>query len=290
MKDAIKLAAYFVAVILVGALVAPVLYWCAQSLAGKGVLPFLAGFDFEVFFHRALLVAAILLLWPMLRAIRVRGLNDLSLRRNPHRGRDFLAGLFTALVPLALCAVALVLFHVFSVRAKVPWSPVGRTVAASLVVPWIEETFFRGLVLGVLLRSGRKVLAIFLSSALFAVIHFLKAPEGTSTMVGWTSGFNSIAHSFEQFREPMLVLGGFTTLFLIGWILADARLRTASLWLPIGLHTGWILGSGVFSRITRREMLLLPWLGRNLLVGFIPLGVLVITWLVVRFLNREART
>ena len=131
---------------------------------------------------------------------------------------------------------------------------------------------------------------MFLTSALFSVVHFLKAPEGTSAVVTWTSGFNSIAHAFAQFREPMLMLAGFTTLFLIGWILADARLRTASLWLPIGLHTGWILGNGVFSRITRREMLLLPWLGRNLLIGLIPLGVLAITWFIVRFLNREART
>ena len=290
MKDALKLAAYFAAVILVGALVAPLLYWCAQNLARNGVLPFLAGFDFEVFFHRALLVAAILLLWPMLRGIGVTRLGDLGLRKNPSRWGDFMRGFIAALVPLAVCAVGLVLFHVFSVRAKTPWPPLERTVAASIIVPWIEETFFRGLVLGVLLRSGRRVLAVFLTSALFSVVHFLKAPEGTSAVVTWSSGFHSIAHSFEQFREPMLVLAGFTTLFLIGWILADARLRTASLWLPIGLHTGWILGNGVFSRITRREMLLLPWLGRNLLIGLIPLGVLVITWLIVRFISRESRT
>jgi len=284
LKDALKLVGYFAAVILIGALVAPILYWCARTI------PFLAGFDFEVFFHRALLVAAILLLWPMLRAIGVRRLSDLGLRKNPNRWGDFARGFFTALIPLALCALALVLFHVFSVRGRVPWPALGRTVAASVVVPWIEEAFFRGLVLGILLRSGRRFLSMFLTSALFSVVHFLKAPEGTSAVVTWTSGFNSIAHAFAQFREPMLMLAGFTTLFLIGWILADARLRTASLWLPIGLHTGWILGNGVFSRITRREILLLPWLGRNLLIGLIPLGVLAITWLIVRFLNREART
>lgn len=289
MKDAGRLAAYFVAVILVGALVAPVLYCSAQALASHGLLPFLASFDFEVFFHRALLVAAILLLWPMLRAIGVRRLGDLGLRPNPNRWGDFMRGFIAALVPLAVCAAALLAFHVFSIRARIPWTPVGRTIAAAIVVPWIEEAFFRGLVLGILLRSGRRFLSMFLTSALFSVVHFLKAPEGTSAVVTWTSGFNSIAHSFAQFSEPILVLAGFTTLFLIGWILADARLRTASLWLPVGLHTGWILGNGVFSRITRREMLLLPWLGRNLLIGLIPLGVLAITWLIVRFLNREKR-
>ena len=163
----------------------------------------------------------------------------------------------------------------------------GRTIAAAIVVPFIEESFFRGLVLGILLRSSRVYLSMFLTSALFSVVHFLKAPEGTSTVVTWTSGFQSIAHSFAQFNEPILVVAGFTTLFLIGWVLADARIRTASLWLPIGLHSGWIVGNGVFSRIARREILLLPWLGRNLLVGLIPLAVVSATWIVIRFWKRE---
>src|SRR5439155_47990 len=80
---------------------------------------------------------------------------------------------------------------------------------------------------------------IFVTSALFSIVHFLKAPMRTSTIVTWSSGFNSIAHSFSQFANPMLVAAGFTTLFLIGWILADARVRTRSLWLAIGLRAGW---------------------------------------------------
>jgi hypothetical protein len=64
---------------------------------------------------------------------------------------------------------------------------------------------------------------------LYSIVHFLKAPEQTSTTVGWLSGFNSIANGFAQFADPLLVLAGFTTLFLIGWILADARLQTRSL-------------------------------------------------------------
>ena len=69
------------------------------------------------------------------------------------------------------------------IRGKIPWPLLGRTAAAAIVVPWIEETLFRGLVLGILLRSGRKYLAMFLTSALFSVVHFLKAPEGTSALM-----------------------------------------------------------------------------------------------------------
>jgi len=181
-----------------------------------------------------------------------------------------------------LCGAGLIVAGVYSLRPSIAWPQLIRTVAASVTVPWIEETVFRGLVLGILLRSGRKHLAMTLTSALFSIIHFLKAPEGTSTNVTWTSGFQSIAHAFVQFGEPMLLLAGFSTLFLIGWILADARIRTASLWLPIGLHAGWIFGNGVFNRFARRQFVLLPWLGRNLLVGLIPLAILALTWIILR--------
>ncbi|HEV2966117.1 MAG TPA: hypothetical protein VGW97_04320, partial [Chthoniobacterales bacterium] len=71
-------------------------------------------------------------------------------------------------------------------------------------------------------------------------------------------------------------------LFLIGLILADARLETQSLWFPIGLHAGWILTSGVFNKIALRKLIVLPWLGKNLLVGIIPLAVALLTWLMMR--------
>jgi membrane protease YdiL (CAAX protease family) len=125
-------------------------------------------------------------------------------------------------------------------------------------------------------------MSIFVTSALFSIVHFLKAPMRTSTIVTWSSGFNSIAHSFSQFANPMLVAAGFTTLFLIGWILADARVRTRSLWLAIGLHAGWIFASGTFNKIAHRELIALPWLGKNLLVGIVPLGVACLTWIIMR--------
>jgi membrane protease YdiL (CAAX protease family) len=290
LKDALRLAAYFVSVILIGALIAPILFWSAQWLARHGVLSFLASFDFEVFFHRALLVSAVLLLWPLLRSVGVRRLGDLGIRPNPRRWRDLGAGFLVALLPLLCCAAILLGLHVYALRQTIAWNALGRMVLAAAVVPPIEETFFRGLVLGILLRTGHKYLSMFLTSVLFSVVHFLKAPEGTSPVVTFASGFQSIAHVFVQFTEPMLLLAGFTTLFLVGWILADARIRTASLWLPIGLHAGWILGSGVFGKIARREMLLLPWLGKNLLVGLIPLAVLALTWMIVRiWWRRENR-
>jgi len=282
LKPVAKLAAYLAAVVVVAAAIAPLLFWSAQLLVAHGLFSFLAKYDFETYFHRAVLIAAAVLLWPFLRVAGVRRIADLELKSNPRWGRDLVAGVVLSMVPLLCCGVLLIGFHVYWLRHVFVWSRLGKLILASFTVPLIEEAFFRGIILGVLLRGGRKYLAIVAVSALFAVVHFLKAPDRTSATVTWTSGFNSISHAFAQFGSPIMLLSAFATLFLIGCILADARVLTRSLWLSIGLHAGWIFGSGLFSLLARRQMLALPWLGNNLLVGVIPLGVATITWILMR--------
>jgi len=282
LKDAARLLVYLLATVLVGALLAPCLFWAAQSLVAHGLLTFLAQYDFETFFHRALLVAAVILLWPLIRSLSIRNRDDLQLAANPRWRRDLLTGFVFSAIPLLCCGAILLALPIFSLRGAINWPAFSKVIAASLTVPIIEEIFFRGLVLGALLKTRQRYMSIFVTSALYSIVHFLKAPERTSAQVTWTSGFNSIAHAFVQFTDPVLVAAGFTTLFLIGWILADARLQTRSLWLPIGLHAGWIFSSGVFNKIARRELITLPWLGKNLLVGIVPLAVACLTWLIMR--------
>jgi len=161
LKDVIKLAAYFIATVVIGGILAPVLFWSAQSLAAHGVFSFLAKYDFETFFHRALLVAAVLLLWPLLRISHVRCLADLDIAPNSRWGRDLCAGVVLSVIPLLFCGVLLVALHVYAFRHSFAWPRFGKMLVASITVPFIEEAFFRGIVLGLLLRTGRKYMAIF---------------------------------------------------------------------------------------------------------------------------------
>lgn len=207
---------------------------------------------------------------------------DLSLAPNPRWGRDLCAGAVVSVVPLLFCGLLLIAFHIYALRHSFAWARFAKMLVASTAVPFIEETFFRGIVLGVLLRAARKYIAIFAVSAIFAAVHFLKAPERTSEIVTWTSGFSSIAHALDGIGDPMAVASALATLFFIGWILADARVLTHSLWLSIGLHAGWIFGSGAFSRLARQQTFAFPWIGKNMLVGIIPLGVAALTWVIMR--------
>ena len=289
MKDAVRLAAYFIALVVVGALLAPILFWSAQALAAHGVFPFLATYSFDTFFHRAILVTAVLLLWPLLRVSGVRHLDDLDLASNRHWARDVGSGVLLAIIPLLFCGALLIAWHVYSIRHVFPWARLGKVLLAAISVPLIEETFFRGIVLGLLLRGGRKFVSVIAVSALFAAVHFLKGSEGGSAVVTWTSGFRSIDDAFAGFGDPMMVLAAFATLFVIGCILADARVLTRSLWLPIGLHAGWIFASGTFNWLARRQMVALPWLGKNLLVGIVPLCLAAVTWIMMRLWLKHDR-
>src|SRR5215831_10095831 len=192
MKDAARLAVYFIAIVMGGAILAPILFWSAQALATHGVFPFLTRYNFDTFFHRAILIAAVLLLWPLLRISAVRGLDDLGLAPNPHWPRDVSFGVLLSVIPLLVCGVVLIALHVYSFRHVFVWPRVGKVILAAISVPLIEEPFFRGIVLGILLRTGRKLLSVVAVSALFAAVHFLKGSEREPATVTWTSGFRSI--------------------------------------------------------------------------------------------------
>ncbi len=283
MKDAARLLAYFAATVLFGAWVAPFLYWGGQGLIAAGHLQLLAKFDFETYFHRALLVGALVFLWPLLRSLSIRNWRELGLAPNRSRWRDAGVGFLIAALPLLCFGALLLVLDVYTIRPSISLPKILERILSAVVVPFLEEPIFRGLILGVLLRSIPVWAAIFGTSAIFSILHFLKAPEHTSTVVTWASGFVSIGNSFTQFQQPLLLLAGFTTLFLLGWILADARVRTRSLWLPIGLHSGWIFASAIFNKVASQQTEALPWLGRNLLIGIAPLFVALISWGILRW-------
>jgi membrane protease YdiL (CAAX protease family) len=290
LKDAARLLLYFAGVVLLGALVAPPLFWLGQSLIAHGILPSLARFDFESYFHRALLIAALILLWPLLRALRIGSWRGLALERNPRARADLTFGFAIAAIPLLCCGAFIIALHIYSLRHAFLWQKMPTVLVAASTVPVLEELLFRGFILGVLLRSFSRLGALLLTSGLFSIVHFLKAPDQTTPndAVRWFSGFDSIAHSFGQFADPILLSAGFLTLFAIGCILADARLQTSSLWLPIGLHAGWIFANGTFSKAAHRETLALPWLGKDLLVGIVPLILALASWALMRLWVKHA--
>ncbi len=286
LKDFGKIIFYLVATVILGALLAPPLYWGAQWLNTidtsnwPASLPFLEDFrrfqpwlaelPFRKFFHRGLLVAAIVLLWPTARWLSLPGIAALGLRPNPRRWSDLTFGFAASFLLMVGLAILLLQLDIYKMRDPIRWAELGKVSVSAVVVSLLEEGLFRGAILGMLVRSMAWRPALFWVSALYSILHFLKPQQHLPPdhVVNWLSGFAMIPGAFGQFQEPWLVLGGFVTLFLVGWIVGWARLKTGSLWMAIGLHAGWIFGTMGYSKVARRRIKdTLPWFGENLSIG-----------------------
>jgi membrane protease YdiL (CAAX protease family) len=135
----------------------------------------------------------------------------------------------------------------------------------------IEECLFRGGMFGLFRRTLRPFTALLWVTVIFAIVHFLKPDELFVVQeVHWLSGFALLPKLFHRFTEPMRVLSGFTTIFVLGWVLGYATLRTRSLWLAIGFHAGVVFVKMSFAKFTKREALGLPWVGSELQIGLVP--------------------
>ncbi len=289
MKDLAKIFGYLAAVIVLGALLAPPLFWAAQALAEHGVFPALAGFKFQKFFNRAALLSALLLLWPTVRALRIGGWHDLGIEPDPRWRQHLLAGFVIAGLAVALMAAGYVHFGIYRVRSEIAWGKLPVIAVSAVTVAFLEEALFRGAILGLVRRTLRAAAALFWVTALFAIVHFLTPDESYDPQpIGWLSGFDLIPHAFHQFAEPMTLLVGFTTLFVLGWLCGDAALRTRALWMSIGLHAGVVCVKMSFSVMAKFAIKTkvrpdwLPWVGERFENGLVPVAVLLLAWGAVR--------
>ena len=160
------------------------------------------------------------------------------------------------------------------------------------MVALIEETLFRGVLLGIFLRAMRPAPAIATLSFLFAFVHFLQPPPMVRVPdpEAMNAGFVLLGQIFGRFADPMSMVSRFLILAAVGVVLAYARYRTASLWLPIGLHVGWVFGMGIFKAATWPVVGLpeaMRWLvGMSLLEGLMPLSVVIVTGMLVHLMTR----
>ncbi len=284
MKDLGKIIFYLIATVVLGALLAPLLCWGLHWLNSLGFLTGLADTEFRKFFHRGLLVAALALLWPVARWIDVPGVRALGLRPNPRRWEDLGVGLGASLLGMVALAVVVLNLGVYKIRGQIQWEGLAEVCFRAGTVAILEEWLFRGAILGLVLRAMKPAPALLSVSALFSILHFLKPQEHLPPdhVVNWLSGFALIPGAFAQFEEPWLVLGGFTTLFCVGWILGWVRLRTGGLAMAIGLHAGWILGKMGLSKIALRKIKdTLPWLGEDITIGLGSVVTVLLTGLLV---------
>lgn len=264
-------------------------------MAARGILPFLGETEFQKYFNRAVLIAALALLWPTIRSLRIQGVRELGLEPDRQWRRHFLIGFAVAAAAVGAMAAAYIMFDVYHwKKPRLPWESLPKLALSALVVAVLEEALFRGALLGLFRRTLRPYPALVLVTALYAVLHFLKPDDELQiAQVGWLSGFEVLPHTFHQFADPVALLAGFTTLFVLGWLLGYTTLKTRALWMAIGLHAGVVFVKMSFSKFTKRDLEALPWIGQELQIGLVPVAVLCLAgvglWLGLRHSQRAGQ-
>jgi membrane protease YdiL (CAAX protease family) len=112
---------------------------------------------------------------------------------------------------------------------------------SGLVVAFIEETFFRGILFTAVARTSTIRAAIIAPSALYAALHFLGGKLRVAPQqVSWEHGFQVLSRLFERYAQPLTLVDSFLALFALGILLALVRLRTGAIAACIGLHAAGV--------------------------------------------------
>ena len=239
------------------------------------------------YFSRSLLISALALLPLLIRRVKCLPRDPLAdvyaLRRLPWSKRlTYLAsGLLIGSASLGVLALILEASGA-AVPRETGFSIVkffSKAFVPALGVGLIEELLFRGLLLGLWLRTYSVRTAWIGSSLMFSIVHFLSPPDGMviADPRAWYAGFEILGSTLGHFANPLFFVTDFAMLTMIGLLLGWCRIRTFSLWLPIGLHAGLVLSLKTISMV--RDMNIespLPlWvIGKDLKSGLLPLATI----------------
>ncbi len=239
-----SLTIYIAVVFLGGALLAPGLYWLAQSAAAQfPSLQKIADSPFHRYVNRSLLILALAGLVPLLRNLGVTSWRDLGLGRPAAtQGRQLLGGFLLGFAGLAVVVGIALLGGGRIWNTHPAGTIVSKMLSAALtaaVVAVLEEILFRGGIFGGLRRGFHWRFALGASSAVYALVHFLDRAK-LDGAVTWHSGFDLLPQMLRGFGNVEMLVPGFFSLALAGWVLGLAYQRTGNLYAAIGLHAGWI--------------------------------------------------
>lgn len=283
-----KIFLYLAAVVLAGALAAPqaweLIHRLSPDLFG-GFLGKIQGMPFHRYLSRSIQVAAIVLLIPLLRSLRIRSLRSFSLVPNPRPFRDLGIGMAAGLLCMALMIPSYLRFGACTLAPD--WEPaflhaLPHVAATAVAVALLEEFLFRGVLLGLLRQVMVPSVAVFLAAIPFALLHFFNLPRGGTGSGGegesvtWWSGLHSLSQAATSLPPWSLLFWGLATLFCAGLLLGWLTVRTGSLHAAIGLHGVWILGQQLFNKVSvfQPELaVLLPFIGPSQCSGAVPTGL-----------------
>lgn len=274
-------AAVYLGAFLLAGLLAPPLYflfgWLAERAGDDSLWAYLYSKPFDRYVDRVrMLATAGAVLW-LIRYCRLWGRFGFDWSR--HGWLQFVFAFAAGVLMLALMLPLQVL--VLDLEWQLPSSSaaVVRAIVvamlAALLLSWLEEAIFRGMLLRIFWTAFARVAAVVISSFVFAIVHFKRVPWDRDAEVGIGSGLEvaamgvfSFVYTFEFFH--------FVNLFLAGVLLSMVFIRTGNLAACMGLHAGWVTVRGLWGDwVTVGDSSATFWVGsRGVVDGVLPVFIL----------------
>jgi membrane protease YdiL (CAAX protease family) len=293
MQAWLVLLLYLLWILVGGALLAPGLYGLVQiTYEHYGWLEELAHKPFSRYLNRCLMIQAVLGLWPLLRGFQISSWRSVGLCDPRGQKRNWLIGFVLGLTSLALILLAGILGDAWQLKDAQSAERIGKHLAqtslTAIVVGFVEELVFRGVLLGVFVRTWRWCWAWLFTSLLYAIVHFFTRPVAPPS-IRWHSGLACLPGMFMGLTDWHLMIPALLNLILAGLVFGLLVKRTGNLWMAIGLHTGWIFwlkSLGFFGRNTPTADTLI-WGSKKLLDGWMATVILVLLlWAIWRHPGR----
>jgi membrane protease YdiL (CAAX protease family) len=249
-RPLLALALFLVAVFVGGALLAPWLHEALQALAPGTKL---ARTPFARIVNRALLLMALLGIPFYVRASGIRRWADVGVDPRRLLWRRVAAGFAVGFFSLAgVCGIALAA-GARTLSPRTPGQLAGQfagALATALFVAVVEELLFRGAIYGALRRAMPWGAALVVSSAIYAIVHFMARPDNPPE-IHWLSGLQVLPSMLAGMLEPGGLVPAFVNLTLAGMVLGLAYHFTGDILTSIGIHAGWIFWLKFYSYLTR---------------------------------------
>ena len=247
-------------------------------------------YDFGKVMRRIMMVAALIVFLVLRKSLRFGALVSSGLKIRPGFLKQFLFGFLLAGTPLLIYYGLGLLTGAWIIH--IDYDSAGTTILyiikyamIACLIGIIEEILFRGFVLQSFLESMSLPVAVCACSLIYSMLHFFKADVFVSTGFQPFVGFTTIALFFKPiFFEFFKNLPAIIGLFLVGVVLSYAFIKTKSLYLSIGLHTGMVFmmkADGMFLVRVREK---LGWLfgDSKLVTGVLVWSLLILILFVIK--------
>jgi uncharacterized protein len=287
MSFTLRLSIVIVASVVLATIVSP---FAAATVAAMGFQ-----FPFPRIFDRTVMVMVAIAVISQARALRVVPLLRSGFDRPMRNLRRTTRGFLIAMVAISVLVYLAVVMgaHADETSAGI-WGLMPKYFLSAVIIAIIEEGFFRAFLMVGMEGDFGRTPALLLSSAIYAFAHLLRSPaKFYVTGIHPLAGFETLGLSLAHAANPSLMLPTFVGLFLLGIVLGEAFLETGTVYLPIGLHAGFVLGAKLWPRMTSAGVALPGWLrgygSQPLISGLAAWMVAVAILLLIRPLTRARR-